>query len=60
MAKQLKLKCSGSRCALREDVYSWSVRRMGILATTVLCVVFLLSPTVSAVDPFATGPYPTG
>ena len=33
---------------------------MGILATTVLCVVFLLSPTVSAVDPFATGPYPTG
>ena len=61
MAKQsLKLKCSRSKCTLREDVNSWSVQRMGILATTVLCVVFLLSPTVRAVDPFASGPYPVG
>ena len=33
---------------------------MGIFAAMVLCVVFLLSPTVRAEDPFATGAYPVG
>ena len=36
------------------------VRRMSVVAMTVLCVVFLLSPTVKAENPFADGPYPLG
>ena len=36
------------------------VRRMGVVTITVLCVVFLLSPTVRADNPFATGAYPVG
>ncbi len=60
MAKQsLKVNCSGSRCGLGEDVYSWSMQRITVVMT-VLCVVFLLSPTVRAEDPFSTGPYPVG
>ncbi len=43
-----------------EDVYFGSMRQMGVVAATVLCVVFLVSPLVKAEDPFSTGPYPVG
>ncbi len=36
------------------------VRRMGVVAMTVLCVVFLFSPSVMADNPFSTGAYPVG
>ena len=48
------------RPASTEYWFTGSVRRMGVVATAVLCIVFLLSPTVRAEDPFATGPYPVG
>ena len=35
-------------------------RRVILVVATVLCVVFLISPSVRAVDPFADGPYPVG
>ncbi len=58
MAKQsLKINCSGSRCAPGKDVYSWSMRRITVVMT-VLCVVFLLSPTVRAEYPFDTDSFP--
>ncbi len=61
MVKQsLKVKCSNSKYTLREDAYSWYMRRLSVVVMTILCVVFLLSSTIRAEDPFSTGPYPIG
>ncbi len=60
MAKQLlKLKCSSSKYTLREDVFSEYMQRITV-ATTVFCIVLLMSPAVRAEDPFSTGAYPVG
>ncbi len=59
VGKQSRLERLGY--ALWEGAYWWALRRMGVVAAGVLCVVFLLSPLVSAADnPFSTGAYPIG